>query len=508
MENIKVKIHNEPLIKVNSITNTENITTDETINNIDDKIYVVKGEKGDTGEQGPRGLQGPQGEPGPTGSRGPQGVQGPQGPTGPAGTTVYSELSDKPSINGITLSGNKTTSDLNIPFPHLISDNTTTSLNIYDLADGDYLFTSSLTLSYNEGDFFEHETKTKTFPNGCIISILSNTDTSSGMTVITYHYKIYDGKDGSSYEGTEVNIQEYSLRVGYFTPLANLDKVSKNKYITGGIEYIVGTQDEATNLWSGVSTDIGCSSGTIYTGKTIFYHLPVAGTSSAATLNLTLPDGTTTGAKNIYRLATTTVTTTFASGCDILMVYDGTEWKINAYVDTNTNTLAYQVRTNSAVWVNKTGYKTNRYTLLFEVVGGLSGASTTIGTGTSKTTVNFKYIPGGVIKYNSTNSSVAVNGDINATGLWDVYTVNLGYTFNTGSTLTAKKPVYMRCTMNTDGTLSPNYSGSPSHPIVQDLPTTNDGKYYVYLGQAYSTTNIELAMCHPIYYYDTKLNKM
>ena len=169
--------------------------------------------------------------------------------------------------------------------------------------------------------------------------------------------------------------------------------------------------------------------------------------------------------------------------------------------DANDNTVAYQIRTNSGIWANKTGYNTNRYTLLFEVVGGLSGAATSIGTSTSKTTVAFKYIPKGVIKYNTTNASVANNANISATGLWDQYAIDLRNTFNIGSTLVSGKPVYMRCVVNSDGTLTPNYAGSPSHPIVQTLPTTADGYAYVYLGQAYSTTSMELRYDHPIYEY-------
>ena len=89
-----------------------------------------QGPKGDTGPQGEQGLQGPQGEKGdkgdkgdkgeqgevgPMGPQGPQGEQGPMGPQGPAGsggTTDYNSLTNKPSINGVELSGNKTSSDL------------------------------------------------------------------------------------------------------------------------------------------------------------------------------------------------------------------------------------------------------------------------------------------------------------------------------------------------------------------------------------------------------------
>ena len=89
-----------------------------------------QGPKGETGPQGEKGLQGPQGEKGdkgdkgdkgeqgevgPMGPQGPQGEQGPMGPQGPAGsggTTDYNSLTNKPSINGVELSGNKTSGDL------------------------------------------------------------------------------------------------------------------------------------------------------------------------------------------------------------------------------------------------------------------------------------------------------------------------------------------------------------------------------------------------------------
>lgn len=62
----------------------------------------AKGDKGEKGEKGDKGEQGNRGE------KGEQGIQG------LPGTTVYSELSDKPSINGVTLVGNKTLSELGI----------------------------------------------------------------------------------------------------------------------------------------------------------------------------------------------------------------------------------------------------------------------------------------------------------------------------------------------------------------------------------------------------------
>ena len=53
-------------------------------------------------------------------------------------------------------------------------------------------------------------------------------------------------------------------------------------------EVIVGTQTAATNAWTGKA-----SFDELKDGQTILYWLPFAGTSTAATLNLTLANGTT-----------------------------------------------------------------------------------------------------------------------------------------------------------------------------------------------------------------------
>ena len=79
-----------------------------------------EGAVGPRGPEGPAGPVGPQGPKGETGSQGPQGIQGIQGPQGPAGadgkdgTTNYNDLNNRPSIENITLAGNKTLADLGI----------------------------------------------------------------------------------------------------------------------------------------------------------------------------------------------------------------------------------------------------------------------------------------------------------------------------------------------------------------------------------------------------------
>ena len=106
-----------------------------------------KGDKGDTGARGPQGIQGPTGETGPAGKDGKDGINGIDGKDatingvntltltagenitltqsgstleisstggGSGGTSNYNDLSNKPKINNVELSGNKTTSDLGL----------------------------------------------------------------------------------------------------------------------------------------------------------------------------------------------------------------------------------------------------------------------------------------------------------------------------------------------------------------------------------------------------------
>ena len=81
-------------------------------------------------------------------------------------------------------------------------------------------------------------------------------------------------------------------------------------------ECIVGTQTASTNAWTGKA-----SFPSLQDGQVIMYWLPYAGTSTAATLNLTLSGGGTTGAKNVYINATTRCTTHIAAGNMVQMVY-------------------------------------------------------------------------------------------------------------------------------------------------------------------------------------------
>lgn len=291
--------------------------------------------------------------------------------------------------------------------------------------------------------------------------------------------------------------QDISGKEDAFTVGDGLDMTSSVLSNPMSIEYIVGTQTEATNVWTGRTKD-----SSLKTGKIIAYYLPQAGTSSVAKLKLTLANGTETNAIELRRTATTTVTTQFAAGNVLILIYDGTYWKVSAYYDANTNTIGYQVRTNSSVL--KTTDKCRYYKIFFTSADNthlVPAAADSTNSATSLKTVNQRPInPFGTIVYCSANTSYAAEADVTATSIWQQYAFTLGYSFNrTGAalTLTSKAPVYIKCAPQADGSAIID----STTPYVQALPTTEDGKIYIFLGIAYSATAIEMQMTHPVYQY-------
>lgn len=64
--------------------------------------------------------------------------------------------------------------------------------------------------------------------------------------------------------------------------------------------------------------------------------------------------------------------------------------------------------------------------------------------------------------------------------------------------MTAHEPVYIKCAPQADGSAIID----AEEPYVQELPTTADGKIYIYLGVTTSATVVEMTYYHPVYYYD------
>ena len=218
------------------------------------------------------------------------------------------------------------------------------------------------------------------------------------------------------------------------------------------------------------------------------------------------------GAKPVYNSMAdeTRDTTIFNIAYTMLFVYDSTRVTGGCWVcyrgynsDKDTNTIGYQIRTNSSVFTTTDrGY---RYRIWLETDNGqympVNTSTSTNATANRNSAMNTrKFWLGGKIVYNSTKADYTTAGTtLPAATMWQQYNLTLGYSFNgTGSalTLTSGQPVYMVCTDEGNG------QGKLASPYyTQTLPSTEDGKLYIYLGHATAATTMELALEHPIFEY-------
>lgn len=118
-------------------------------------------------------------------------------------------------------------------------------------------------------------------------------------------------------------------------------------------------------------------------------------------------------------------------------------------------------------------------------------------TGTSKAMLtNVEFDPFGRMYYYSSTSTVSAGGAIGAgSTFWNYHGIDVRYTLNCGTTLTANKPIYLVVTPTSGG----KCKIASATPWSQTLPSTNDGKWYILLGRTYSTYQMALYHLHPVY---------
>ena len=210
------------------------------------------------------------------------------------------------------------------------------------------------------------------------------------------------------------------------------------------------------------------------------------------------------GAKPVYSsmAAVGRETTTFNINYTILFVYDsdrveGGCWVYYRGYYSDANSVGYQIRTNSSTLpALQTGY---RYRLWLTSADGQHYVPINTATGTSTTSTKSLNTttpidPFGTIVYNATNGTVNADDSLPTGTQWTQFTLDLRYAKYPLTTLTFPDPVYLQCTPQSTG-------GALINDIVQTLPTTEDGKIYIYLGNAYSTVSMELKQDHPVYYF-------
>lgn len=243
----------------------------------------------------------------------------------------------------------------------------------------------------------------------------------------------------------------------------------------------------------------------LYDGACVMLKNGVVTSATNFTLNIN-----NLGAKPVYNnmAAATRESTGFNINYTILFVYDSTRvegggWIYYRGYFSDQNTIGYQLRTNAGAQMQMSDY-TNRYRIFFTSADGEKWVPSTTSTSTNATAkrdVNQRPIdPFGEIMYYNSTTAVSAGGTPGVTTVWQQYIITLGYAFNTtGAALVLEypKPVYIKCTPQPNGSAIID----PDTPYVQDLPTTEDGKIYIYLGLAYNATQMEVRMKHPVYWY-------
>lgn len=412
--------------------------------------------KGDTGAQGPQGKRGPQGE---------QGIQGPEGPEGPPGQDYNLTQADKAEIAGIV--------EEQISIPTKVSQLQNDS-GFVDAAGA----ASAAPVQSVNGQTGAVSLTIPTVP----------TDVSAFNNDAGY----VDNTDLATALATKQDVGDYAAAAAGDTTHAAIR--------AGAIPY--GQVDSTSTATAFTATVPGITE--LRDGTCVMLKNGVVTSAAGFTININ-----NLGAYPSYTnlAAATADTTLFNISYTMLFVFDSSRgdnggWICYRGYDANTNTIGYQLRTNSSTLPMKS--ITYRYRLLFTAADGqhwvpANNSSSTNATA-SRTVCQDPIDPFGEIVYYGTTASVAAGSNPSAAYLWQEYTLSLGYSFNrTGAALVLPYPksIFVKCAPQADGSAIID----STTPYVTALPTTEDGKIYIYLGRTYSATSIELVMNHPVYYY-------
>lgn len=239
--------------------------------------------------------------------------------------------------------------------------------------------------------------------------------------------------------------------------------------------FITGTQTASTGTWTGVAPF-----SSLEDGQKITYWLPYAG-SGNATLNLTLSDGTTTGAIACYYSGTTRLTTHYPAGSVVHLTYrKGVSIGGTSY---------------TGWWgdANADYYDRLRYQKAIKAAAAITAANIIVGTSSG-----YKHLKSGAafdISYPILYASSAISSGSTGTSNYLMYSFTI--TTTQSITLTAYKAVYIK------GTLSgSNFTPASTAPLTQTIPTKEDGYFYMLLGTAITSTTMYLLLEHPLFKYD------
>lgn len=296
------------------------------------------------------------------------------------------------------------------------------------------------------------------------------------------------------------------LEVQNQSPQNNSKKAANTAYVDEAVpEMIVGTHGAtATPTWTGTSTRLS----QLKTGTMIIFAMTSAGTSAGDTLNLTLKDGTTTGAKKILFKYGAQLKTEFPAYNKLLLVYNpasennnGAWWVLNPYTNT-TYTMNYTdlyLGTDKTIIAGSTGIVKQSLLMIEDSTGHWVSLNTTYSNAANKpyTTVGLRLGPG--LAWSSTSgTSVAAGAKFIGNVFQNAYPVPDAYSFHSPTPMTVGEPIYVKGEVHSDGLFYLDSSWA-----TQTVPTTENGKVYIFVGHLLSTSKFILATVNPAYcFYD------
>lgn len=231
----------------------------------------------------------------------------------------------------------------------------------------------------------------------------------------------------------------------------------------------------------------------LYDGLTIVVTNTKAASKSGIKLNLN-----NLGAKTIWiSNSNAALTTQWALNATYILVFDSVNdrWIWQTGYNTNTDTTTISVIFDGVCYTKAgaNGIKQKSLVML-DMDGTLQSLTTTSGTGTSKAKNQTGFIMTNIFYINIGSDVAAGTVPTGSCYVYEQYNVDMRYSTNCGSTLVAGKFLYLVGTVGADGLFYLDDTW-----WTQTLPTTEDGKVYIFVGNVISTTNCHLSVLHPSY---------
>ena len=329
------------------------------------------------------------------------------------------------------------------------------------------------------------------------------TDTLTTNTLQTDTIKVLSDSDSSTYgAGTDGQfIQSNGQKAYWGTPTPAQVGLGNAKIYSGTCTTAAGTTQK----------DVTCPEFTeeqLVQGAIVF--VTFTHTNSGAVGSLTLKVGSST-AKSIKHLYNNAPTSSIP-GKDYLQAgqtypfyYNGTNWVVWMQYNTNSTTIYSLYHYAGNFTAANTLY---RYQFLFTVDENTLTPLNTVSnaTTTAKTLLTSQeFDPVGPIYYYNTTTTVNANAAIGGSNLFYAGNCTISYTFNVASAattgfqvLTTHKPLYLKTILQSSGKVKI----ASNLPLAQQLPTTNDGYLYIYLGRVTAWNTVAREQDSPVYYHN------